>query len=215
MSLGEFIPSSNTKLLLHLNGNSTDSSGNNNNGTDTNITYSQANGKFGQGAWWNGSNSRMYISSFTQVGGNATWSWWMKRAGSGSRSNSWIIGSWETQLDLLVYVLASDSKLTVQICGSSGFATPSALTNGVWYNFTVVRNGTSAYLYQNGKLVNSISGLTLRSDVGQQIRLGCNNTNDVDAYNGAIDEFIKENYAWTPQQVAKYYTMTKGRFGII
>ena len=48
MSLGEYIPNSNTKLLLHLNGNSTDSSGNGNNGTDTNITYGLGYGKFGQ-----------------------------------------------------------------------------------------------------------------------------------------------------------------------
>ena len=41
MTLGEYIGagSATTKLLLHLNGNSTDSSGNGNNGTDTDVLY--------------------------------------------------------------------------------------------------------------------------------------------------------------------------------
>ena len=59
MSLGEYngAGSGTTKLLAHLNGNSNDSSGNANNGSDTNITYSLANGKLGQGAGFNGSSS--------------------------------------------------------------------------------------------------------------------------------------------------------------
>ena len=58
-TLGEYLGAgaSTTKLLLHLNGKSTDSSGNGNNGTNSNITYSLANGKFGQGAGFNGSSN--------------------------------------------------------------------------------------------------------------------------------------------------------------
>lgn len=66
MTLGEYLPNSNTKLLLHLNGSSADSSGNNNNGTDTSITYSQANGKFGQGAGFDSTSDKILIANESQ-----------------------------------------------------------------------------------------------------------------------------------------------------
>lgn len=59
--IGEFIPQAGLVGLWHLNGNSNDSSGNANNGIDTDITYSLANGKFGQGAGFNGTTSKIVL----------------------------------------------------------------------------------------------------------------------------------------------------------
>ena len=57
-------------------GNSIDSKSANN-GLDTAITYSPANGKFGQGASFNGSNSRIITASATLTN-SITWSLWIR-----------------------------------------------------------------------------------------------------------------------------------------
>jgi len=69
--------SATTKLLLHLNGNSTDVSGNGNNGTDANITYGLGNGKFFAGAGFNGTTSKIRCSSAISFTGNFTISFWI------------------------------------------------------------------------------------------------------------------------------------------
>lgn len=59
-----YIPTVNTQLYYKLNGGATDDSGNGNNGTATNVTY--VDGRFGQGASFNGA------SSYIQASNNST-----------------------------------------------------------------------------------------------------------------------------------------------
>jgi hypothetical protein len=213
--LGQYLGAgaSTTKLLLHLNGNSTDSSGNGNNGTDTNITYSLANGKFGQGAGFNSAGtSKIITSAYSQSGGVATWIVWLKRAGNSANSSAWILGAWNNPFNILSYILNSDAKLKVQL-GSNTIESP-ALSNNVWYNFIITRDGSTFYLYQDSKLVSSAS-YTAPSTGSQSLSIGSNPVNNLDCFYGSIDEVIHEESYWTPQKVKKYYTMAKGRFGIL
>lgn len=87
MSIGEFWPSINLARLYHLNGNSIDYSGNGQNGADTNISYAAAYGKFGQGAAFNGSSSKINIRAITTLTGNFFIAFWISNVGSGTTSD--------------------------------------------------------------------------------------------------------------------------------
>ena len=94
-TVGEGWPQAGLVLGMHLNGNSTDYSGNNNHGTDTAITYSTANGKFGQGAGFNGSSSKIVVPNASinglKITGAQTWCAWVQ-LGADTASGKTIIG---------------------------------------------------------------------------------------------------------------------------
>jgi hypothetical protein len=212
MSFGEYIGAGpgTTKLLLHLSGNSTDSSGNNNNGTDTAITY--VDGKFRKCASFNGSSSQIQstvtgdsvftintwvkITSFPGMTG-----YFFNRRNTANNANYGIYLNSSSQFGLNCYD------------GFTGpfFATDATFSTGVWYNVVEVFNGASSAIYVNGKL--SKSGTLLTHTSGNDTFLGANS--GVNFYTGLIDETIIENIAWTPQQVAKYYSYAKGYYAIL
>ena len=80
ITFGEYLGagSGTTKLLLHLNGNSTDSSGNGNNGTVNGATSTNS-GKFGGAYNFDGSNDYITLPSFSWIDGPFTFSAWIKR----------------------------------------------------------------------------------------------------------------------------------------
>ena len=47
------------------------------------------------------------------------------------------------------------------------------------------------------------------------LKLGTNESATGGWYTGSSDEPLIENTAWSAEKVKKYYTMAKGRFGII
>lgn len=212
-TLGEYLGagSGTTKLLLHLNGSSADSSGNGNNGTDTNITYSLANGRFGQGAGFNGSSS--FILSANNVG----------ISGSSSRTMAFIAKTTDP----------TDLEVWLQFGGVGAgtmFGFGTYLNN--WYFFgeaadyntniaadtnihfwVITYNGTAVKVYQDGKLLGS-SNVTLNTTDGK-LYLGRYIANASRFMTGTLDEVIIETGEWSAEKVKKYYTMAKGRFGII
>jgi len=219
MSLGEFIPSSNTKLLLHLNGDSTDSSGNGNNGTDTAITYSQANGRFGMGAGFNGSSSYISIATrfFSSYSGNFTIS-------------AWIYGSSIVASEEPIYCEADvygGPRLRLMIINGKphiGFFVSGVwytaegannISTNIWNHLICVKNGTTLLIYLNGVLQNTgACPLSTDTHYGNS-EIGRYRSPSGYYYDGSIDEVIVENVAWSAEKVKKYYTMTKGRFGIL
>jgi len=210
-TLGEYISkgSGTTKLLLHLNGNSTDDSGNSNNGTDTSITYSQANGRFGQGAGFNGSSSKITLTTNPNPT-IFTFSFWCKISGGS------VIGSNTTgQGNLNIQTTPLNGtiiliKSGLVIIGTSN--TGSTFSN-IWTNFIITYNQTTGVFnfYRDGKPYGS--GTNIQTLTSATLNLGRNDSGEW--LSGALDEVILENVAWTPAQIAKYYTMTKGRFGIL
>ena len=231
MSLGEYIPNSNTKLLLHLNGNSTDSSGNGNNGTDSNITYSQANGKFGQGAGVNGSSSK--IVSTTAIGDTAlaskTLVTWVKIGvdftyPDGNKGTVVEI-KYNTRIFRIHFFRQTFNKLAGSLfrtnIGDYMLTSTFAVTAAAgWYNCILTFNGTTLSFYVNGSLIgtsnpNSSPG-EIDKGVGYSLGVfsGAYSTSS-EYFNGSIDEVIVENVAWSAEKVKKYFTMTKGRFGIL
>lgn len=222
MSLGEYIGagSGTTKLLLHLNGNSNDSSGNGNNGTDTNITYSQANGKFGQGAGFNGSTSRINIAS--QLINITSDSWtvntFFKTSGSTNlasmitRGNSIETLQWRCELN------NSDGKIkfTMRNSGDQNVTGITTTNDNKWHMATYVKSGTNTItLYLDGKYENT-GNITNLSNISYNVvlgRLGDSTGNFY--YNGKLDEIIIENVAWSAEKIKKYYSNSKARFAIL
>ncbi len=226
--LGEYLGAgaSTTKLLLHLNGNSTDSSGNGNSGTDTDITYSLANGKFGKCASFNGSSSQVqipYTASLQPT--NITFSAWVKVGtmvqygnilSKPYRSNGWS-SPWHS------YGFWQEKYLTVGrfVChisvGSGGYsviAYDESVTTGIWYNLIGTYDGTTIKFYINGNLYGQTNATgTIGYGTNEPLVLGQRSSSSAgEYYNGAIDEVIIENRAWSASEIKKYYTNSLGRF---
>ncbi len=220
--LGQYLGSGSgtTKLLLHLNGNSTDSSGNGNNGTDTAITYSLANGKFGQGASFNGSSSNIELPSGVVLTStaNQTIALWFKLGNI-------------TQVDKDLINLSEDTtKVTYDHDYNNGVykfrrikqmvaiqEVTTAFTDTTSFHSAVgTYDGTKIHLYIDGVEIGTgtVASGNGSSGAHNSANVGCDN-NSSQFFNGSIDEVIVENTAWSAEKVKKYYTMTKGRFGII
>jgi len=224
MSLGEFIPSSNTKLLLHLNGSSVDSSGLGNSGTDTAITYSQANGKFGQGAGFNGSSSKIIVGTGLNTA---------------LISNAWTISLWlkPTAVNIFDIFMANDhnsgarqfalsygedsggGEITTGKLSFERAGIPILYDSGValttnWNHTVLTYNGTNLISYINGNF-NTTTAMSALPTSANSVYLGQRQYPTAERfYTGNMDEVIIENVAWSAEKVKKYYTYAKGRYGI-
>jgi hypothetical protein len=230
-TLGEYLGAgaSTTKLLLHLNGNSTDSSGNSNSGTDTAITYSQANGKFGQGAGFT-KDSRINIPTQTYFNLQSpfTISTWVYQTSRGTST------SYEGGLLCKDNATTNNRSWAFVVRGPADGANTgklrftynrpsdtSVLSSGViplnkWTNCIIVSTQGTYTFYING--VASGSGNTNITPAFQgtsPLFIGLNNTNQfVETIIGNQDEVIVETRAWSASEVKKYYTYSRGMFGL-
>lgn len=167
MSFGEGISEGATveKLLLHLNGNSNDDSGNGHNGSDTNVAYSKGYGRFNEGARFQYVDSRISIADnlalrFTD---NFTITFWMFTGNTDTANHSYIgkfrvvAGSYT---GFVVNRYASKKIGFVIFKGGTSlddlYTTSDSLVNA-WYHLGFVKEGSSMKIYVNGKLDNSRS----------------------------------------------------------
>lgn len=222
-TLGEYLGAGSgiTKGLYHLNGSSADYSGNNNNGTDTSITYSLANGKFGMGAVFNGSSSYSIVGT----GLNTTLT-----------SNAWTINLW-AYIDVVTgsgtqFFMACDHNSgTRQFCfgyqkdysklyferGGSAVVTNvgSTLSATTWTFISATYDGTNLRTYINGVL-NTTTAMSALASSANNLYLARRQYPSFEGYfAGREDGVIIENVAWDAAKIKKYYTYAKGRYGII
>ena len=215
---GEYLGagSGTTKLLLHLNGSSTDSSGNGNNGTDTNVTYSLANGKFGQGASFNGSSSSIVKkdTASLKITTNITISAWINP--SSAPTSSCVAGKFLDSTHKSYWLAFNGGKAGMYIStngsNQTGEALSQTLSNGVWYNVIGTYDGTNTKIYVNGSLANSIGQTGGIYDSTGSFAVGKLGSLSSNYFPGKIDEVIVENRAWTASEIKKYYTNSLGRF---
>lgn len=219
MSLGEFIPSSSTKLLLHLNGNSNDSSSSGNNGTDTDITW--VDGKFGKCASFNGSSSKITIPynssiNFTSVMTIGAWIKPTSTCVAGGKI-SWILGS-RVNVNKFQFSLQS-GVLDGTVWQSNGttVATSSgaALSADTLYHVMLIANGTTVKTYLNGNEYGTVNynGTIISSTNNLYIGQADDDANRF--FQGLIDEVIIENRAWSASEVKKYYTNSRGFYATL
>jgi len=238
MSLGEHLGGGTTitRGLWHLNGSSADSSGNGNNGTDTAITYSLANGKFGQGGSFNGTTSCSVIANAASLrpAGNFTISAWVNCSSANVLMvfQSFELSATSKYYGIALYINAGkvvvfSGKGTGLVAGTDYQAITgnTSVNNSVWHNVIGVWDGSYLRVYVDGK-----SDATAVAWANAAVYTTNNFINlgkqqytfdktpgyySTAFYAGKMDEVIVEGVAWTPVQVQKYFTFAKGRFGII
>ena len=220
-TLGEYngAGSGTTKLLLHLNGSSADSSGNNNNGTDTAITYSQANGKFGQGAGFNGSTSKVVFGSTIIPIGARTISFFVQSSNTGDQSlvTNGRLGTSENYDHTRINPTTGYFKYEIQYNGGTNVSATGTtnIRDGVRHHCVGTYDGSVIKVYVDGVLQNTSSSFTDSGARTQNLQIGIDPINSYNKLNGSIDEVIIENTAWSAEKIKKYYAFTKGIFGII
>jgi hypothetical protein len=223
MSLGEYIGAGAaiTKGLWHLNGNSLDSSGNGANGTDTAITYGLQYGRFGQGASFNGTTSKIHFTSRPILGATAiTMSAWVNNVDTSARPIYWsgLGGAGQDDIDFLLYW--NNSFINFSLWDSSGgmhyILGNTILATHTWYNVIGTwSSGNIMKIYINGVDDGISSSVTPTWSGG--IR-NTATTFDIGMFRssnyfyGSMDELIIENRACTQQMIDRYYAQSRGRY---
>ncbi|MCX6232604.1 MAG: hypothetical protein NTZ33_13795 [Bacteroidetes bacterium] len=216
--------SATTKLLLHLNGNSRDTSGNNNNCTDVNITYSISTGKFAQGASMTTGYITKTNNNLAIDGGSCTLSLWIKRVNLIQSGKYGGLIDLNSNVSKVGYTIGVDNtagvisiyfdRVKIGVADQSIAYTYNISTTN-FDNLILTYNSISTTLsgYLNGMKIGerTASGTGVSGNSGITIGdyYGGGGTYK---FNGYIDEVIIDNVAWNAEFVKKYYEYTKGLF---
>lgn len=211
--------SNTTKAYYPLNGNSNDYSGNTNTGTDTSITYPQ--GRFGQGAKFNGSTSVITATdaSSLDISGDFTIASWVKPSLLGV--NQAIVAKFSAASGNYSYRFMIDdtNKIAVYISAdgttsnrNTYTSTSAAITNtSKWVSVIVTYSvsGNSVTAYINGDRIagtTSVTGTVTSIKNGTApLTIGASGAGTEFFFNGLIDEVALESRAWTAKEVEAYY----------
>jgi len=204
--LGEGYPQSGLVAGYHLNGNSTDFSGNNNHGTDTAITYSQANGKFGQGAGFNGTTSFINLGN-PSVLQTSTFTMSFFAKPSRTSTNNAILGAQTGEAPSITFDASNHLRLVKLDIADIG-ATASTISTSSWGFYVITYDGTNWKWYINGRLDNSGSNAQTFT-YGNRI-FGKYSTSSAIFYQGALDEFQIYNVVKDAQWVRRQYALGRG-----
>lgn len=225
MSLGEFLGSGSaiTKGLYHLNGSSADSSGNANNGTDTTVAYGLAYGKFGQGAFFNNGDYSIANAAYVIPKGAKTISFWFKSSKTNDYQSVISNSYWDAaDYGFSSYTAITTGKLVclMRFTANKDVVSTINVCDGVLRHFVYTWDGSTdankMILYINGVLnATNTSVSSETTNPGRGFRIGHYKTSIYYYPYFSIDEVIIENVAWSAAKVKKYYTMSKGRFGIL
>jgi hypothetical protein len=225
MSFGNYVGAGSgiTKGLYHLTGNSNDSSGNGNNavGDYGGVAYSLSSGKFGQGASFTTANpSYIYLPDGVHLPGVFTIAMWIKPSTiTPTHAVAFMYteeGSGETNINLY----QNNATLSMKVGNSNGqwdaeFSGGTLVANQ-WHSTVFTRNGTLHKIYLNGVEVATQTGnYSGGTDNACHQQIGSDTAHSAGwGFGGSIDEVILENVAWSAAAVRKYYTFTRGMFGV-
>ncbi len=202
-----------------LNGNSSDNSGNSNNGTDTAVVYAPYANKFNQsnGGVFNGSTSFIQTNAFSGVGGNFTFSFWVYLNSYPNGASllvyiPFVVGSTTpaNSFDIQFRTDASGNPILLFEIYLSG-ATNLEAASGVlpikaktWINFFATYNGSYANIYMNGKNIfnASYSGGYLNPT---NTWIGRNGDYNQYYLNGNMCEVSLWKRALSQQEISDYY----------
>lgn len=209
-----------------LDGDSTDIFGSN--GTDTNITYSSANGKLTQGAWFNGTSSKIVNNGIVSLLANSTVgtiSFWANITSTGderilfaisvsSGSQSEFFIDWRDDFNkCLLFVIKKDGVNQTVLQSNNNTLTS---WQGSWNHFCLIQDGVSVKLYVNSVLTNfaginstawfksAITDATTKANVS---RLGtlARSGSEIAFYNGKLDEFAIWDRALSQGEINDLY----------
>ncbi|KKS21016.1 MAG: hypothetical protein UU80_C0036G0003 [candidate division WWE3 bacterium GW2011_GWA1_41_8] len=173
-------------------------------------------GKVGNALNFDGDDDYVLLAnnSGTSPGaGNLTVSAWIRPSALTSQEQ-WIYSDYGSVTNNIVLLrIYSDNRIQAFFRDASGdtgnpYATTLPVAN-TWYHLSAVRNGTTVYLYVNGKLENSVTvaGLgTITTSDGPAPAIGANSGDvSLSNFNGIIDQVRVYQYARSAAQVAWEY----------
>jgi len=198
-----YITPSQTNLLSEwkLDGNSTDTLAAHN-GTDTNITY--VGGKIGQCASFAGNGKIATANNIGITGtGNCTFLAWVKTTG-----NTFV------PFGFGVYSAAAWRGLRIQANGclqldiyNSNLADTAVVVNdGKWHLVGFGNNGTTAYLYVDGR--NIKNGVLAAMNTGAGVVLFGQTPNPDGYYTGQIEQATIWSRLLSDAEIASYYALS-------
>lgn len=203
----------NLLYYYRLEGNSNDAVGTNN-GTDTAITYSTGNGKFGQGAGFNGTTSKIALGTVPAFNQHAfSISAWVNFTDFTNRT-IFALGNSGNNNPILSIILTSSTGIELINRDDTAFGlaanpTFSALSTGTFIHFVWTCSTTQSNLYINGSNVDSRSfsatGTTTFNTANWGVRQRVANDSFM---NGAIDDGALFNRVLTATEVSNLFNGT-------
>lgn len=186
---------------------------------DTTALYNIANGKFGQGRYFDGASSKMLSTGNVGISGNAVFSYM-----------AWILPTAVNALQVLWDSGANDALKAAAICidlvgagdlgvafaaGNNAATAGGVLTAGVWNHIAVTKAAgainTTLSLYVNGISIPLAEGASTGTPniTNSQLQVGGSKVFGTLWYGGAIDDFFVFNRAITGQEISDYLEWCK------
>jgi hypothetical protein len=206
--------SSITKNLYHCEGSSGDSSGNSANGTDTNMSYGLNYGRFGQGALFNGTSSRVQLPAMASSGQATILAWLYNNGTTGGIQCVWATISTGANNGFHFQTYDDTSVVNaIYVDGGGTFTLPIATVSQLgsgWHLYGMsIKNGDSFSFLDGKELGSSSSAFTnINNATTPYLGMGFSSSR---WWNGNMDEVILENTAWSRSKWRKYLTYAKGR----
>jgi RHS repeat-associated protein len=214
----------NLKSYYRFEGNSNDAKGSNN-GTDSNISYGTAYGKFGQGASFNGSTSHITANSSFSGNPAISVSAWVNPAivTGGSLPPYFQIGDRASYGELEVFFGGVNSgDVTVQDGGSGWLSTAGGVvTPNAWNHIVITISGggtlaSTAKIYVNGVLQTTTGGSATPNMANGNVYFGTGYNSGGGGYQtpwaGDLDDFAIFNRVLTATEVGSLYQTNIGVF---
>lgn len=221
MSLGESFSEGSgvTKILLHLENDGTDSSGNGNHCSNNNVIFGINYGRYNNGAYFRPAfNSYLANANCGMGTGNINFSAGITFyvTGTQTRGELFCLGSYSVVNRAIMFGVRAKSggndAIYFDYAGSVGSSTNTRVKYNSWNylyvtksgnNITIILNGVKETFTKSGLSINTVLYIGFYGNVGTA------------HFNGYIDEFVLVNRVWTQQEIQKYYTNALGRFSII
>ncbi len=217
---GFYIPESLSELrnglvaYYPLDGNTSDLSGNGNDGTNSGATYTQS-GKLGGAYSFDGSNDYINVpdSSVLDLTNQITLSAWVYI----SNYVSWggIVGKGDGSFGPYSMQLGSGNSnlrlsYNMQDPWTNYLDSNSIISQGQWSLVTITYDGSNVKHYINGNLDRTTSFSTSFSQTNADICIGCDPPGANEFFNGKVDEVAIWNRALVDGEILQLYNSTNG-----
>ena len=187
-----------------LDGNSDDAV-TTNDGTDTSITYSNANGIINNGAGLASASNSKIVSTLTGISGTVfSYSLWFKTSTTGA--NQTILAHYESNPAQLMILINTSNHVVISTWNGSSdpqVVTTGTYTDGDWHHLVAVKNGGSGEIYIDGSSVKT--GSPNNNTITTNFVIGRDGVNNANSFNGAIDEVGIWEKVLTSTEVTELY----------
>lgn len=202
----------NLQAYWRFSSNSNDETANNNDGTDSNMSY--ASGVFGNGAIFNGSSSKITLNDSTSLAftTNGSISMWIKLDNVSSNARGEVIGQWVAgNYSFLIYHKANSGKIVFGGTSDAGnsdgaeIEISGTLSAAKLHHLVITKSGVTVTFYLDGSSSGSgsMNASALYNSTAPWI-MGQNGNGD-GWLDGMLDDVAFFNRVLTSQEVADLY----------